>query len=155
MSTYTANAAKLHSILYELIRTKEARQMRHFIQHGRITTYQHCIRVAILSYYLNRKLNLGADETSLVRGAVLHDFYLYDWHQPRHPRFHGFYHPARALANAERYYSLNEKERNIIKSHMWPLTITNLPHCREALIVCIADKWCSAEETLRFRQTRK
>ena len=153
MQSYAEHSDRLQSILREFIYTKEALRMQHYIQHGRITTYEHCIRVATLSYLINRKLNLGSDERSLVRGAFLHDFYLYDWHDSsQHARLHGFHHPSTALANAEKYYSVNDKERNIIKSHMWPLTITDIPRCREALIVCIADKWCSAQETLFLRK---
>ncbi len=146
------NTKQLRAILRELIYTKEALRMKQFIQHGQISTYEHCLRVALLSYLINRRLNLGADEASLVRGAFLHDFYLYDWHDPaQHPRLHGFYHPAAALANARKYFSVNKKECNIIESHMWPLTITILPRCREAFIVCLADKWCSTQETLFCR----
>lgn len=29
---------------------------------------------------------------------------------------------------------------------MWPLHITHMPMCREALIVNVADKWCALEE---------
>ena len=105
--------------------------------------------MATLSYRLNRKLGLHADVTSLVRGAFLHDFYLYDWHDStQHQKGHGFHHPALALRNAERCFSLNDIERNIIISHMWPLTLRSIPKCREAVIVCIVDKWCSTEETL-------
>ncbi len=146
---------KLYCILAELARTEEARRMRNYIQHGSVTTYEHCIRVAIVSYLINQKFRLGADVPSLVRGAFLHDFYLYDWHDRSRSdfqRFHGFHHPAKALANAERYYTLNDRERNIIRSHMWPLTITSVPCCREAVIVCIADKWCSTHETLFHRK---
>ena len=128
-------------------------EMKNYIQHGAVTTYMHCINVARVSYWMNRRWNLKADEKVLAVSAFLHDFYLYDWHDPsQHARLHGFHHPSTALANAEKYYSVNDKERNIIKSHMWPLTITDIPRCREALIVCIADKWCSAQETLFLRK---
>lgn len=133
--------------------TADALRMRQYIQHGCVTTYEHCMRVAAISFWLNRRLNLGCDEASLVRGAFLHDFYLYDWHEP-HPEagLHGFSHPAIALANAEQRYTLNDRERNVIRSHMWPLTLLTPPRCREAAVVCVADKISSATETLFERQ---
>lgn len=50
------------------------------------------------------------------------------------------------MRNAEELFELNWKEKNIIRSHMWPLHITHMPMCREALIVNVADKWCALEE---------
>ena len=148
------NTRQFRALLRTVSVTDEARQMRAYVQHGTVSTYDHCVRVAAVSYLLNRRLGLGADERSLVRGAFLHDFYLYDWHDPtQHARLHGLHHPALAAENAERYYTLNDKERNIIRSHMWPLTITAVPACREAVIVCIADKWCSLVETLLCRKS--
>ncbi len=44
------------------------------------TTYEHCLRVTRIAYWLNLHWHCHADEVSLVRGAFLHDFYLYDWH---------------------------------------------------------------------------
>ena len=79
---------------------------------------------------------------------MLHDYFLYDWHQkdPSH-RLHGFRHPKTALGNAQRDYYLNWKEKNIIARHMFPL-IPVPPQCREAWIVCLADKWCALGETM-------
>ena len=57
-----------------------------------------------------------------------------------------------ALANAEQRYTLNDRERNVIRSHMWPLTLLTPPRCREAAVVCVADKMSSATETLFERQ---
>ena len=54
---------------------------KNYIQHGDVTTYQHCKNVVRVSFWLNRRLHLHADETSLAVGAFLHDFYLYDWHK--------------------------------------------------------------------------
>jgi uncharacterized protein len=89
-------------------------------------------------------------EHELVRGALLHDYYLYDWHDPRNTG-HATQHPLRALRNAEEDFGLTERERNIIASHMWPLPPTRIPKCVEAWIVCAADKWCSLIETLFMR----
>lgn len=153
MQKLTVNEMRrFHRILRGWSDTPAARSMCRYTQHGRVSTYRHCVRVAMASYWLNRRLGLGADEESLVRGAFLHDFYLYDWHDPEQgPGWHGIRHPGIALRNAERDYPLNDKERDIIRSHMWPLTPLAVPHCREAALVCLADKGCSLHETLFCR----
>lgn len=38
------------------------------------------------------------------------------------------------------------------KKHMWPLTISAVPMCREAWIVTMADKWCSLMETFHVHK---
>lgn len=63
---------------------------------------------------------------------------------------HGFSHPRTALKNAGREYRLSPREQDIIKKHMWPLTIVP-PLCREAWIVTAADKYCSFLETVEPR----
>ena len=89
------------------------------------------------------------DYDVLVVGAMFHDFFLYDWHDPEAcPKLHGFKHPAIAYENAQKYYNINEAEKTIITTHMWPLTITKFPKTTEAKIVCIADKLCSTRETV-------
>lgn len=121
--------------------------MKKYIQHGNITTFEHCLFVSNTAYNLNKRLHLGCDEASLVRGAFLHDFYLYDWHKSQGINFHGLKHHKIALKNGERYFNLNKKEKNIIKSHMWPLTFFSFPKYKESLIVCICDKYCALYET--------
>ena len=80
---------------------------------------------------------------------MLHDFYLYDWHKPEEAQpLHGFRHPATALRNARKHFALNKVEENVIISHMWPLTLRKVPRCREAALVCLADKICSLHETV-------
>ena len=126
-------------------------QMSDYIQHGSITTYQHCRRVAVLSCRLSEVLHLRMKSPELVRGAFLHDYFLYDWHGHKGQRLHGFEHPTTALQNAKRDFDLTPLEENIIQSHMWPLTPLQVPRSREALLVSIADKICSLEETLMER----
>ena len=119
------------------------------MQHGCTTIYQHSVHVAYVSLFLMEKWQLSLDEASLVKGALLHDYFLYDWHESdASHRLHGFRHPGTALRNAMRDYSLNKREQNMIARHMFPLTPIP-PQCREAWLVCLADKWCATEETLR------
>lgn len=135
----------------------KVQEMKKYMQHGVITTYEHCERVTELSYLINRRLKLGANEESLVTGAFLHDFYLYDWHAEDggSHNMHGFFHPGKACANAKKYFNIGEKEEAIIRSHMWPLTLTRPPKSREAWIVCMADKYISTRETLMERRRKK
>ncbi|MDP4109587.1 MAG: HD domain-containing protein [Bacillota bacterium] len=131
----------------EILSTKEFLLMEAFLQHGKTTCLGHCLKVAGLSYIVSKKLNLRCDNKSLIRGALLHDFFLYDWHEKdASHRLHGFSHPKTALRNAELYFTLNNKERDIIAKHMWPLTLKP-PKCREAFLVCVVDKCCAAFET--------
>ena len=116
--------------------------------------YQHCLKVARVAYDFAVKHRIPCDLRALVRGALLHDYYLYDWHDPNKGfRWHGFKHHRFALWNAEKDFLLSRKERNIIRTHMFPLTFWNIPGCREAWIVTLADKWVAAEETmLKYRK---
>lgn len=151
-----AQEARMYEILRGFADDPTALEMQHFIQHGTVTTYEHCLRVTRIAYWLNLHWHCHADEVSLVRGAFLHDFYLYDWHNCTDiTHWHGFKHPLIARYNADAVFKLNEKERNIIQTHMWPLTITQLPRCREAYLVCLADKMSSSWETVMERCAKR
>ena len=151
-----AQEARMYEILRGIADDPHALEMQQFIQHGTVTTYEHCLRVTRIAYWLNLHWHCHADEVSLVRGAFLHDFYLYDWHNCSNiTHWHGFKHPLIARYNADAVFQLNNKERNIIQTHMWPLTITQLPRCREAYLVCLADKMSSSWETLMDRRAKR
>ncbi len=134
----------------ELENNDKIKKMKEFIQHGKINTYDHCKSVARTSYKIAKGLHLSVNEKELVKGAFLHDYFLYDWHH-HDGHWHGLTHPETAKQNAERDFELTEKEKNIIESHMWPLTPLALPKSKEAVLVCIADKFCSLKETLFHR----
>lgn len=139
----------------DILFSKNFRRTREHVQHGNMTVKEHSLSVARYSLALSEKLHLHCNRRELVRGALLHDYFLYDWHKNDkenvHRRLHGFYHPGIALQNALREYELTDRERDIIKKHMWPLTVVP-PTCREAWIVTAADKWCSLMETLRMHR---
>lgn len=127
------------------------------IQHGTMSVRRHSINVARYSILFSEKLKIPCNKRALIRGALLHDFFLYDWHDKEHIsifRLHGIHHPKIALKNAEKEFELSSIEREVIKKHMWPLTLVP-PTCREAWIVTMADKYCSLMETLRFHRKHK
>ena len=127
---------------------------RGHIQHGNITVHDHCISVARASIKIADTLKLKCNKKELIRGALLHDYFLYDWHKgdaARPENLHGLYHPGIALRNASRDFDLTDREKDIIKKHMWPLTFIP-PVYREGWVVTVADKWCSTLETLKIRK---
>lgn len=116
------------------------------IQHGSVSIYEHSLGVACLSIYISLLLGINVNKKSLVRGALLHDYFLYDWHiKGASPGLHGFKHARYALNNASKEFFLNPIEKDIIEKHMFPLNIKP-PKYRESIIVCIADKICTLLE---------
>ena len=67
----------------ELLESEPVRMMGRWQHHGRITTLDHSLFVAYLSFRAARWLRL--DERAAARGGLLHDLYLYD---PRHKSAH-------------------------------------------------------------------
>ena len=128
--------------------------MKNFTQHGNTTVFEHCVSVAkfslLMAQYLEKMFKLKFDKDSLVRAALLHDYFLYDWHDKTVPghNIHGFTHPRTAMLNADRDFGLNEIEKDIISKHMFPLTIMP-PRHRESVLVTLADKWCALCETFK------
>ena len=121
-----------------------------FRQHGEVSVALHCFFAAVVCVRLARALALRVDTRALVRGALLHDYFLYDWHDPDPShRLHGFRHAGFALRNAGRDFSLGPIERNMIASHMFPMNLV-LPRFRESLLLCLADKVCSFCETFHL-----
>ena len=134
----------------DLIKDKQVASMRNFIQHGDTNTLEHSLNVSYFSYRICK--NFGLDYKAAARGGLLHDFFLYDWHGGKdYKGFHGLKHPGIALKNAEAKFELSDKERDIIKKHMWPLTVS-LPRFRESFVVIMMDKYCSLAEVMAKSQ---
>lgn len=120
------------------------KRMNDYTQHGDTSCLLHTIAVAYYSERLAGRFSKRRRE--LIRGALLHDYFLYDWHDglPER-RVHGFTHPNAALRNALDDFELTDVERDIIKKHMFPLTPVP-PRYRESWAVCVVDKACSVYE---------
>ena len=150
MNTDRDSESLIRRTVEALEQTGRFHELRRYAQHGGITVYDHCVSVARTALRVARRLPGRFDPPSLVRGALLHDYFLYDWHH-HDEKWHGFTHPYEAARNAKRDFDLTDTEEDIIKSHMWPLTPLTVPKTREAMLVCIADKICSLRETLLKR----
>lgn len=148
--TPTDDDRKFINIARKILANEKVQQMKQYVQHGDVSTYEHCLMVCLYAYMYAKRLKLKINIEALVKGALLHDFFLYDWHKGAFTRdgLHGFSHPVTAERNARNTFPLTVKERGIIINHMWPLTLTRLPRSKEAWLVCWADKYCSLKETL-------
>jgi uncharacterized protein len=124
-------------------------------QHHNSSIYDHVMDVSYFSYRACKFLKL--DYRSAARGALLHDFFLYNWRNHDVPdlpaeKFHGIEHPKIAVANAKKYFILNDIEKDIIRKHMWPLTLVP-PKYKESFIVSFADKYLASKEFFdKFKQ---
>lgn len=125
--------------------------MQAFTAHRGTSVYAHSVGVANLSLWIAAKIGMkGQKLRGLVLAAMLHDFYLYDYHgrRTRVRGWHAWSHPATALANAEELFDLDAPVRNAIRSHMFPGTLFHMPLYAIGWIVSISDKICAVSELL-------
>ena len=101
-------------------------QLRTFCHHGLDNSvYDHSVAVAEAACQIARLMRLSESETtSVVRAALLHDFFGYDWHGERFRRYlshfsgvhriahmHGFIHGHIAADRAKHTFGLSERTR--------------------------------------------
>ncbi len=137
----------VHKDYYSFLKT----ELSKYIQHGNTSVFKHSRDVAYNSYRLSnffkKYFNANIDNDSLIHAAYMHDMFLYDWHETTgNHKLHGFTHPKVAAQNAFNYCNASEKEQKMIKSHMWPLTITKIPTSKEAWILTMCDKYTTIIE---------
>lgn len=149
---YTSSYNDYVCCVKDLLKNETVCSMKHFKHHCNVSCLDHSINVSYTSYLICKFLKL--DYNSAARGALLHDMFLYDWRITNLPNGkHAFVHPCIALKNANEISSLNFVEKDIIKKHMWPLTLA-LPKYKESFIVCLIDKYCASIEIIHFYKNR-
>lgn len=132
----------------DILNSKSVLCQKEFMQHGKVSVYDHTINVTIHALKIVKKFKIKVDERSLIRGCLLHDYFLYDWHvNDKSHKLHGFHHARTAMLNADRDFGLNKVEKNMIYSHIFPLNL-RLPKYKESIILCISDKICAVKETI-------
>lgn len=138
-----------YKIIKDILENEEFQKRKTYKHHGSITVYDHSLKVSKVAYNISKKFK-SMDSKSVAIGGLLHDFYDKPWQEniEKKPFFkrHGFVHAHEALVNAEAYFPkhMNEKTRNIIERHMFPLNKVP-PKYKEAWLITLVDKWVSLE----------
>lgn len=141
--------SEYYEIVNEILNHEEFIKRKNYMHHGKISVYDHSLKVSIMAYKISKKLKIG-DYKKAAIGGLLHDFYYKPWQNNKNkkPLFkkHGFTHAKEALENSKKYFPnyIDEKTSNIILRHMFPLNIMP-PKYKESWIVTIADKIVSIE----------
>jgi uncharacterized protein len=137
-----------YKCIESLLNSKVVMEMQEYMHHGETSCFEHCVNVSYANYKVCKLLKL--DYKSAARAGILHDLFLYDWHKDESRNMlekHGFTHSRIALKNAKKNFYLNDKEKDMILKHMWPLNIT-LPQYKESYIIAFTDKFCCIMEVV-------
>lgn len=134
-------------IISELLKNEKVLKMKQYRQHHNISCFDHCLFVSYNTYLICKKHKL--DYISAARAGLLHDLFLYDWRKRENGRkgLHAFTHPKEALRQALTITELNDKEQDIMKNHMWPVT-PKFPRYKETYIITLVDKYSAVAEAL-------
>ena len=140
-------------IISDLLDQEKVQEMKHYRQHYNINCFEHCLFVSYNTYLICKKHHL--DYISGARAGMLHDLFLYDWRvrQPGRKGFHAFTHGKLACKNASKLFDLTPKEKNMIITHMWPVTL-QIPSSLEGFILTFVDKYCAISETFNVIKSR-
>lgn len=149
---------RLEDIYQAFLHDEKILRMKEISMHRGSNCYEHSFKVAkkAIKKSLNRK---GVNLEVVLLGAILHDYYLYDWRKDRSKlKKHGRNHPNIAIENAVKDFNISEEVKKVIKSHMWPLNIKDYPNSKEARIVSISDKAVTIGESLtsiKYKQKKR
>lgn len=134
------------NIIEDILANEKVQEMKKYRQHHKINCLDHCLFVSYNAYIICKKHDL--DYISTARAAMVHDLFLYDWRKRENGRkgLHAFTHPHRALEIASSFLELNDKEKDIILKHMWPVTF-KIPKYKESFIASFVDKCFAVEES--------
>lgn len=144
---------EFQQIIKPLISNSTVQEMKKYKQHYETSCFEHCYCASYYCYLICKKYHL--DYKSATRAAMLHDLFLYDWRvrQPDRKGLHAFTHGQTACKNACKLFDLNEKEKDIIIKHMWPVTI-EFPKSIEGFILTFVDKYCALSESFDILKSR-
>lgn len=129
-----------YAIIEPILQTEEFHKTKEIVHHG-INRFDHSVRVSYYSYKVCKWLKLNYRDTA--RGGLLHDFFLENHEKGKlvtlvkHPKF--------ALGKASEYFDLTDLEQDIIRTHMFPITMVP-PKFLESWIVDMVDNVASVYE---------
>lgn len=136
-----------NSCIQDIVKNEQFNKLKEEIHHG-ITRYDHSYRVAKWTHIIGKAIKMKNLEQT-TRAALLHDFYVNDELTGSGPKRLGT-HPETALENSLKYYELDNIQKDIIKTHMFPCNLT-IPKYKESWLVSTVDKVVGTYEMLRFK----
>ncbi len=117
------------------------------IPHHDSNRLNHCLKVSYLSYKICKKHNFNYE--SAAKAGLLHDLYYNRINDCSNAtdkiKLFTNGHPKDAVKNAEELFSMTPLEKEIILTHMWPLS-KYVPKHKESMIVSLSDKYYSFQE---------
>ncbi len=134
-------------ITNDILSSEEFLKTKNIIHHS-MNRFDHSVRVSYYSYKIAKFLKL--DYVSTARAGLLHDFFLVNNKNItlRERAFTLLNHPKYSLNYSLKYFDLNEKEKDIIVTHMFPVCPTRLPKYLESWIVDLVDDVISVGEEI-------
>lgn len=138
---------EFNSIINDIANHEEFLKLKEELHHG-ISRYEHSMRVAKMTYEMTKKLHLDYEKAT--RAALLHDFFfdcdLADYDAKETLKIH----PDYALQNALKYFDVDTKQANMIRSHMYPVYLEK-PKYAESWLLTLADKIVAVHEMYRYK----
>lgn len=134
-------------LVKDIINNQNFRELDNELHHG-ISRFGHSYRVAEGVYKVTKKFHMNYKEAT--RAALLHDFYFNYQLEENGDVKNLVEHPNMALLNASKYYELSELQKNMIASHMFPLSKV-LPKYKESICITIVDKVVALYEQQRYK----
>ncbi len=131
------------NIVNDILNNKKFMQIDNERHHG-LSRLDHSLRVSYYSYKIAKKLKLNYVETA--RAGLLHDFFAMNDMSIKKRSFSMFFHPYYALDNANREFTLTDREKDIIINHMFPTLPHKIPKYLESWLVSIVDKQIATYE---------
>lgn len=116
-----------------------------FYRHHDNTRLDHCLKVSYNAYKLAKKFKL--DCKAAARAGLLHDFFYGDLRYINviERKYMLNNHPSFAVYNSNNLFKLTEKEKNMILSHMFPLS-NEIPRYKESILLDLIDDYEAIKE---------
>ncbi len=138
-----------NNIIADIIRNKKFMALKYENHHG-ISRMDHSLNVAKMAYTIAKKLKFKNLE-DVTRAALLHDLFTDD---DMGDLINFVAHPMIASKNASENFEINERVKNAIEAHMFPMCKV-MPKYKESWIVTASDKLVALYECTRYKAPLK
>lgn len=138
------NELNFNIIVNDILKNEKFISLKYEMHHG-LSRMDHSLHVARITYLICKKMHLK-NINEITRASLLHDFFVSD--EIKKNSF--LNHPMYALKNANQEFNLNDMQKNIIESHMFPVC-RKLPKYKESFLVSTVDKLVAIYELTKYK----